>query len=628
MFRKPRNNFLKFSIYGATHPRRGDVVEGEIPLTPLLNVGRSNLSSANVCGEFASDALKALYDREFYLSNIAGSGPIGDAKVRNAGSYRRHILEQLAETPADGSGCVLKAVSGAAAMYARYFAVLKEPLPPSARAIFDARTFNEWCKPPPSFHLVYPEMVLRLLSKFGTRKVMFYSADLVNMYYQIKIGNHLGTHMALMLDGTTYLPLVLPMGWSWSCYIAQALTFGLILKEYPGDEDLGIPREILLKKTPPAFVEMRDGTTVMVIYDTICVIGSPEMAKKWKSRIERNMNLAQLVLKYSKIGSSVDFDGMTLTSTANGTSWRIQDDTRDAWVAWAKEVSHSSALHLWKGLGFLRFAAPIVGLHVAHLAYLTEEQAAFAATSPLLTRKDYCLPNPALTDAVQVVTAMIQKLNFEERHRRSHMRGLGRRWFAVTDATLRHESFCFCDEGDDGVKRFRQPEIRPSPEQTTDVMDTEAAALTWCIQVWAAKAAENDVLFVLGDNQPVIRSFYKLRTMHQATATCIDLVRSILLTRKIIFGDIKSDDNYGDIGSRPDEMKSEAEIEHRRARSIEKFNEMSIEFDQFGTGLHMRKRDLLDDSDDEMDSVPSDPDDDDDKSSTRCVEPVKRRRLD
>lgn len=153
-------------------------------------------------------------------------------KPRDVKKYRSHI-ESLSKPPPDGSGVVLRALTTGAAAYASYFAVAKDRVTigtrttMTGRAIFDARFFNDLCKPPPGFGLGDVSTVMDVLSTFGTKKLFFFSADLVNMYYQVPIGGHLAIFMAILMNNVSFIPEVMPMGWSWSCFVAQSLTWGL-----------------------------------------------------------------------------------------------------------------------------------------------------------------------------------------------------------------------------------------------------------------------------------------------------------------------------------------------------------------------------------------------------------------
>ena len=199
----------RFTYNRYTHPRRGDLVGGDTPLTPLFNVGRylpegtaNGQTECSAVGFFAEKAHRALYSLDFFRCEIladpeldelsrseAPPGEALDSRPRDAKKYRKQIIEQLASPPADESGVVLQKLTTDAHAYARYFAVLKDLATPgeagsvdTGRGIFDCRVFNARSRPPPFFELVYPELVLRLIAGLGTRRVVFYSADLRNFY--------------------------------------------------------------------------------------------------------------------------------------------------------------------------------------------------------------------------------------------------------------------------------------------------------------------------------------------------------------------------------------------------------------------------------------------------------------
>ncbi len=66
--------------------------------------------------------------------------------------------------------------------------------------------------------------------------------DLRHWFYQILISTTLQPLFAVRGPKPT-LPVlafrVLPMGWTWSPYIAQALAWAIILRLYPGQDPLG-----------------------------------------------------------------------------------------------------------------------------------------------------------------------------------------------------------------------------------------------------------------------------------------------------------------------------------------------------------------------------------------------------
>ncbi len=507
-------------------PLRGDFAKGDIPLTPLLNVGRATLKQV-FCAPFVNNALKALYCIDFFRTNIledresregpnntvpahhetSGSEKPSKTAARDAAPYRQHI-ETLSTIAKDGSGRVLFPINGSARSYANYFAVVKDierdesgKLTITSRAIFDGRTFNTACRRPPVFGLCGVEAILAILGTFGTKKLHFYSTDLRNFYYQVKLGNHVGMHLGIFISGKTLIPGVLPMGWSWACWVAQGLCWGVILFTLETDDDLGIPEDICSLESPPASLTMLDGTVIVVIYDTILVVGNLAAAENWKTRIERNMNLNQLLLKYSYIEDKVDFAGITISSGDNGTAWEVQQAMRDRWIEWTKEQTQliPTPLVLWKAMGYLRFIAPVVGLKSYALGRIASAQSRCAKRYALKSRRDYKRVAPELAESIAQALNLVCTTEYKERHRKSHLVGVRAETpiFAATDATLAHESYTILDP-----KRHQSSVPKTRRAEGLDIQETEGNAIVWCIEDVDIPESQNSLLVMVGDNQP------------------------------------------------------------------------------------------------------------------------------
>ena len=354
-----------------------------------------------------------------------------------------------------------------------------------------------------------------------------------------------------LLNGEAYLPLVLPMGWSWSCYLAQSLTWGVILRVMPNDVDLDVPENVNDLKIPPGHMTMKDGTTIFVIYDTILVVAISEVrTKAWGERIGRNSRLAQLDLKYEKLTSTVDFGGIQLQSGDDGTTWSVIPATVSSWKEWASSKKTSTAETLWKAMGFLRFVSPIVDLMPATLGELTEIQSVTASSAPLMCRLDYRKPRECLQPFIDKACALIKNIDYKPRHWKSHLLGMGRVWSAASDATTTCEAFVIFDGP--------PPQVIDNLE-SNEIMVREAGALADCIKRWVKISAANDILIVLCDNQPVLRSFARGWTNCSEMKTIVSDLRSILVARRIVIVDIDTNENYADIFSRPGEFFSEEE---------------------------------------------------------------------
>jgi len=533
------------------HPVKGDIVDANIPLAPLRNVGRALLDEACYADlECTRVARRALMDEYFFREYILKDDSKMIEKPRDAKAFMKHI-EVLAKPAADKSGLVLKELTdGRPRGYVSYFPILKEP--ELARAIFDGRFFNLRCFPSPKFHLGDIEILLDTLSSFGTKRVFFYSTDLVNCFYQIPLGSHLAIWMAVMAGGRSYLPQVLPMGWSWSCFIAQSLCWGVILKTKHGDKDLGIPQSVVNGEVPGR-VRMNDGTFILVVYDTILCLGTDEVAvSDWKHRIKRNMDDAQLVLKYEKFGPTAEFGGLQLESTDDGIFWSVLEDTQKVWNTWAKSEVGYSAQMLWKALGYMRFVLPVLGVNLALVGQLTKVQSDFARDFKLKTKGDYLRIHPQLKDPILAATNLIENLDYKRRHPKSHL-GIGWRhrrvFFVAVDATTSLESYTFFIDG------LPSNNTGTRPTSQVDIMGAEAAVMAWAIGVWyeMEDRCDDDVLVIIGDNQPVTKSFYKGWSQHEGANIQIARVSEVLAKMTVLHGDIDTNDNFADIGTRPEE---------------------------------------------------------------------------
>ena len=319
--------------------------------------------------------------------------------------------------------------------------------------------------------------------------------------------------MGILMDGITYLPVVMPMGWSWSCWVAQAVTWGVILKEQAGDEHLGVPQH--LPDSPPGSVEMSDGTTIIVILDTILVIGTESSTKKWKSRIERNMAEAQLMLKYSELSRAVEFAGMRITNDDDGTKWSVREETVTQWKKWEDErriegLASMTPLTLWKAAGFLRFAAPVVGMRLFELGRVGAAQSKVSKSYSLKRRCDYTVVLECLREPIEYALNLIWTVKYdEERHGKSHLKGLDLRKYCIvaTDATLELEAYSV----------MSTPEVRRSRKGTTgvDIQIAEGNAIAWCLDDLEAEVPADQVIIIVGDNQPDIRSFHRGWSGHE-----------------------------------------------------------------------------------------------------------------
>ncbi len=94
-------------------------------------------------------------------------------------------------------------------------------------------------------------------------------------------------------------------------------------------------------------MRLDDGTVIFVIYDTILVAATSEKrAAQWGARIEKNMALAQLKLKYAKYGRTAQFGGVDIKSTNDGFDQLRLDQAIARFLAVDRQPAHDTDLEL------------------------------------------------------------------------------------------------------------------------------------------------------------------------------------------------------------------------------------------------------------------------------------------
>ena len=151
-----------------------------------------------------------------------------------------------------------------------------------ARAITDCRSLNSVTEKPPKFKLVSNEQIFQLLALFESPHLA--ACDYRHYFYQIEIEASIRKFFSIRLQGGgSYQMNVLPMGFSWSPFVAQGLTLSMIYsarqrwaKEVAQPE---IPKDIF--EPFVRFVD-REGNTVAVciaIYDNVLIIADSKYTR-------------------------------------------------------------------------------------------------------------------------------------------------------------------------------------------------------------------------------------------------------------------------------------------------------------------------------------------------------------
>lgn len=177
------------------------------------------------------------------------------------------------------------------------------------RAIFDSRIAGKFCLPPPPINLPPLSDVIVAVAE----ATFYWTCDYKHWFYQITIPDIMQKLFGVRVTGRvhgalTWLMVVLPMGWSWSPYIAQSLGWSLILFHAPDEKGLPFHMADLPKDGPPRKMPIRNKEGVRTGWaflwiDNILLCGTSQRdIELWSAHIIRTC--AHVNCKFSNPDSS------------------------------------------------------------------------------------------------------------------------------------------------------------------------------------------------------------------------------------------------------------------------------------------------------------------------------------
>ena len=183
--------------------------------------------------------------------------------------------------------------------YAYYFAVPKGE--DAARAIWNGRSLSRSCRAPPNVNLPYmPEIIKRLLvmmAEGGSLSIL--TSDFSHYFHLIPVSEELSLYFGVAVEdgvGTDGQPKMkafrwtsLPMGWSFSPWIAQSIGWAAILFREADEEILFEVPEGLAQL--PTFVRIKGGGFICLYYDNVfaCAM-DPRVMERVRDRLTRNFS--------------------------------------------------------------------------------------------------------------------------------------------------------------------------------------------------------------------------------------------------------------------------------------------------------------------------------------------------
>ena len=296
--------FAAFGYKGWRYDNEGSTDVHLLPLDPIDVAGKASLGDLLVLAQrhhilFAEHALKVISDLKYFLDVV--KPPINRSRFLTPSVYEEH-LKCLVEWK------VYRNVeAGVPLHFARYFAVPKASVPPVARTIFNGASFSKSCQVPPPIHLPDVAVVLKFLADtFRGRKYSAITADIRHWFHQIRLHADISKYFGLcymkrdskssnLCRRIFLLANVLPMGWSWSPFIAQSLSF-LLLLETARRCGLNIDAYTNCSELPPFLCW--PNFVIILWYDNVGVFGADEnLVRQFYRQLKAVFNEFSVILK-------------------------------------------------------------------------------------------------------------------------------------------------------------------------------------------------------------------------------------------------------------------------------------------------------------------------------------------
>ena len=197
--------------------------------------------------------------------------------------------------------------------FGTYFSVPKSET--HARAIWNGKKLSGVSKHPPAVNLPYLPDLLKRLSE-ETRRMKRAPTVLVQdwsaFFHQIPVCQELSEYFVMSFRRKVktskragrrtkdtvehYRWTTLPMGWSWSPYVAQSVGLATVLHEEADDEQIYLVPEGL--KALPTYIPLKGGGFMCLYYDNLLIAGFDDrIMEEARRRLDRNQKMFNVVVK-------------------------------------------------------------------------------------------------------------------------------------------------------------------------------------------------------------------------------------------------------------------------------------------------------------------------------------------
>jgi hypothetical protein len=368
-------------------------VDTDISFLPLdqVDVAASfRYSGLEKQGTFVSRAIRAISDPAYFEDKILMEHTERQAEKRRRGEpftdpkYHQH-LSDLARWRVVQKSNEYKVLC-------RYFAVAKDPK--VARSIFDGREISWICHTPPQLNLPDPHDIVRYFASVPeTPGIAVW--DYRHFFHQIRLHPALRPYFAVRVGELSYQWRVLPMGWSHSPAISQALAIAVIMEALREDGWNMCHMDEVKDPCIPAYVEAFHPKSnrpirAYVTYDNVCILGHTEdvarayevtlaRCEKRQLRLKPGSNQC-LTWKMLAKGLRVDHLGLSFGASRSTRNVTLTDKLRQRWRDVLAEVSNPARQFSCKDLARV-IGAVLHGHRALHGNFLNAHHVLIAAQS-------------------------------------------------------------------------------------------------------------------------------------------------------------------------------------------------------------------------------------------------------
>ena len=323
--------------YAPAHEYEAETLENAdpstLPLDPIEVAGQANMTKmkGRLSARFAQSALSVVMSIAIFALEVRP--PPLDYLPPTADKWNDH-LQALANTlPIP----LLQPIAKSLVLFVcTYFAVNKGK--DVARAIFNGRRFSSLCRTPPPTNLTDVLTLLRTMHGLPGRLTMV-EGDIRHFFHQIPLHPEVSRYFCIRKSGQQFWRwATLPMGWSWSPYIAQSVSMGCIIEVL---ENCGVDVRMYKDlESPPGIVEIPGLLVATVWYDNIILItNEPGLALRFHQKFRKLSDQFNREMKTWNIHHPRAFDRnstcfpsyLGLEFAKFGRSSRLQDDTILHW---------------------------------------------------------------------------------------------------------------------------------------------------------------------------------------------------------------------------------------------------------------------------------------------------------